>query len=244
MERTKDLLKMIESTKVHAVGIHCRLSFINFRFVNERPRQQAHWDVLAELARSIKIPVIANGDFWTLDDIQSFKLANVNIQTADESETQSTTLETSVPKEESNPQISNKENDSSIPEDKCSNDELTIYNGTCGSEEEYGIRDDKNQTVSSFMFARGAQENVSLFRKEGLLPGRQVMQEYLQLSILNGMKYHNAKYTLMQMGYPEEERVAFRQTMVRAKTMKELCDLLDLTDFYSTVVAEHGPLEE
>jgi tRNA-dihydrouridine synthase 2 len=40
--RTIELLKMIESVKVQAVGIHCR-------YINERPREPAHWDFLEKL---------------------------------------------------------------------------------------------------------------------------------------------------------------------------------------------------
>jgi hypothetical protein len=46
----------------------------------------------------------------------------------------------------------------------------------------------------------GAQENVSLFCKEMLHP-RQVMKDYLKLSRKYQMRYHNAKYALMQV-YP------------------------------------------
>lgn len=70
VERTTELLKMIESTKVSAVAIHCR-------FIPQRPREPAHWDILKQLAGSVNIPVIANGDFWILDDIKRFQEADL-----------------------------------------------------------------------------------------------------------------------------------------------------------------------
>lgn len=101
IERTSDLLRKVESTGIKAVGIHCR-------FAHEKPREPGHWDVFDQLAQSLSIPVIANGDLYTLQDIEKLKSSSGSL-------------------------------------------------------------------ISSWMFARGAQWNVSIFRKEGPLPVIQVM---------------------------------------------------------------------
>jgi tRNA-dihydrouridine synthase 2 len=83
------------------------------------------------------------------------------------------------------------------------------------------LKSTSGSLATAFMFARGAQANVSCFRKEGLLPIDQVMQEYLKLSQDYDMPWHNAKYTLMQMSYPEEERVAFQKRIIACKSFED-----------------------
>lgn len=59
--------------------------------------------------------------------------------------------------------------------------------------------------VSSWMIARGAQWNPSIFRSEGPLPIRQVSEEYLRLAIDYRMPFSNAKFTLLQMWITEQQ---------------------------------------
>eukprot|EP01132_Coremiostelium_polycephalum_P008638 gene8638-10632_t len=65
---TIDLLKIIESTGVSAIAIHGRE-------IPERPRDPAHWDRLANILSltSFGVPIIANGDIFTRDDIGKVK---------------------------------------------------------------------------------------------------------------------------------------------------------------------------
>jgi len=65
---TIDLLKLVESTGVKAVAIHCRT-------IPERPRDNAHWDILKEIVdlKPINIPIIANGDVFVHDDIRKIR---------------------------------------------------------------------------------------------------------------------------------------------------------------------------
>ncbi|KAJ3276979.1 tRNA-dihydrouridine(20) synthase [NAD(P)+]-like [Terramyces sp. JEL0728] len=65
-ERTIELLQKIEKTGVKAIGVHCR-------YTHERPRQPGHWDVFEKLAPSIRIPLIANGDIYSLEDVHKLK---------------------------------------------------------------------------------------------------------------------------------------------------------------------------
>lgn len=151
-ERTILLLQRIEATGVKAIGIHAR-------FTHERPREPAHWKYFETLSRAISIPIIANGDIYSLRDAK----------------------------------------------------ELTSM----------------AEKITSFMFARAAQNNPSVFREDGPLPYRIVMLEYLKLGIQFDMRYDNIKYALLQMGYPEDEKVEFKQKMIRCKTISELLDLVE-----------------
>jgi tRNA-dihydrouridine synthase 2 len=153
LQRTCELLKRIENTGVKAIGIHCRFHY-------EKPREPGHWEYFNQLAESVSIPVIANGDLFTMDDIDR-------------------------------------------------------------------LRADKGSSCSSFMIARGAMWNPSVFRKEGPLPIRQIMIEYLKLAIENDANYNNLKYTLLQMKTDDSYG-----GMYECKTTEELCIFFDIHQFY------------
>jgi len=67
---TIDLLRTLEQTGVSAIAVHTR-------FVPERPRDPAHWDLMRELIEvgqsAISIPLIVNGDVFKHDDIARVK---------------------------------------------------------------------------------------------------------------------------------------------------------------------------
>ncbi|TYZ67162.1 hypothetical protein PybrP1_000399, partial [[Pythium] brassicae (nom. inval.)] len=51
----------------------------------------------------------------------------------------------------------------------------------------------------SFLVARGALTNASIFRREGMLPYTDVVKEYLKAAAETGNLYHNTKYNLARM---------------------------------------------
>ncbi|KAM9978877.1 hypothetical protein ACTFIY_012623 [Dictyostelium cf. discoideum] len=67
-QETIDLLRIIESTGVSAIGVHCRM-------IPERPRDPAHWDRLENILSnaSFSVPIIANGDIFEHSDIEKIK---------------------------------------------------------------------------------------------------------------------------------------------------------------------------
>jgi tRNA-dihydrouridine synthase 2 len=72
------------------------------------------------------------------------------------------------------------------------------------------------------MFARGAQDNVSIFRKEGPLPVRHIIKEYFDLAVQYNMPYSNAKYTIMQMKYPEIFSKEFHRRIAQSKSYEQM----------------------
>ena len=69
LEDTLNLVKMIEKTGVKAIGVHGRMK-------EERSSQPCHDDVIAKVAQTVNIPVIANGgskDIKKYEDIATFK---------------------------------------------------------------------------------------------------------------------------------------------------------------------------
>ncbi|XJO75485.1 hypothetical protein BDV3_006161 [Batrachochytrium dendrobatidis] len=162
IERTIELMQRLEKTGISAIAVHCR-------FIHERPRQPAHWDVFEQISNCISIPVIANGDLWTMEDIHKFR-------------------------------------------------------ATSGS------------AVSSFMIARGAQDNVSVFCKEGLAPIWSVLKEYLQIAQECGANYYSIKYVLLQM-WSGQDGIEFRQRLVRCKTIEAISDLFKELDHCQGLLA-------
>ncbi|XP_065915860.1 tRNA-dihydrouridine(20) synthase [NAD(P)+]-like [Dysidea avara] len=71
LQDTLDLVKLIASTGVKAIAVHGRTRL-------ERSSQPVHYDVIKEVVKMIKIPVIANGgslNINTYDDLTAFKSA-------------------------------------------------------------------------------------------------------------------------------------------------------------------------
>lgn len=154
IQRTRELLQKIESTGVSAVGIHCR-------YRDERPREAGHWHVFDELSDSITIPIIANGDLFSLEDIHRLKSTH-------------------------------------------------------------------GKTINSFMIARGAQWNPSIFRKQGKLNILEIIVEYLKLAVLYEMPYKNVKFTILQMKLEEENRIELTNQIIQCHSIEQLCKLFGL----------------
>ncbi|TPX59705.1 hypothetical protein PhCBS80983_g02320 [Powellomyces hirtus] len=90
--------------------------------------------------------------------------------------------------------------------------------------------------INSFMLARAPQYNVSVFRKEGLLPIRTVMEEYTRTAVTYDMPFHNAKYCLLLM-WPSSLGKEYREALAKTKSWEAMCEKLDLLDFYRATVA-------
>jgi len=68
VEQTCDFMRMCEKSGANAVAVH-------FRTPQEDRRNKgapAHWDDIAQLCSAVKIPVIANGDFFSRSHIEDF----------------------------------------------------------------------------------------------------------------------------------------------------------------------------
>jgi len=80
--------------------------------------------------------------------------------------------------------------------------------------------------VSSWMIARGAQWNPSIFRLSGRLTLRQVSEAYLRLAVQYQMPFSNAKFTLLQMWISEQEmgggkEVGLKKTLQAIQSAKD-----------------------
>jgi len=66
VEDTVELVRIIESCGVTAMGLHGR-------YVPQRPREPAHWNLIKEVVAAMSVPVIANGDIFRHADFQRMR---------------------------------------------------------------------------------------------------------------------------------------------------------------------------
>jgi tRNA-dihydrouridine synthase 2 len=146
LESTLKFVDKIQGTGISALTVHCR-------FTHEKPRDPGHWEIFQFLKGKVKIPLIANGDIFSSDDIDRLRDLNV---------------------------------------------------------------------ADSFMLARAAQSNPSVFRKEGLLPIEDVMMDYVNLADKYQMNYKNAKYALVHMMAVGKEGIKMREALNSAKSIHQM----------------------
>lgn len=94
--------------------------------------------------------------------------------------------------------------------------------------------------VSSFMFARGAQNNPSIFRVDGQLPIFEAAQRYLQISIDTDNVFQNTKYALLQM-WPDFH-TDIGQKILHAKSYSDLNQIFGTQEYYEKVSGERDIL--
>lgn len=155
LQRTTELIQRLEKTKVEAIAIHCR-------FVDDRPHVPAKWDVLQSLAQAVQIPVIANGDVWSIASVRD--------------------LQRLAP------------------------------------------------SVSSFMFARGALDNVSHFNGAEARHISLILKEYVDSAVECGMDCSNVKYTLLQM-WQCRDGIDFRNKLVKIKSLDDIKQFIETYEF-------------
>ena len=66
VQETIELAQAIEKTGVSAFAVHGR-------YVHQRPRDPAHWDVIKQVVESVSCPVIANGDVFVYEDFERIR---------------------------------------------------------------------------------------------------------------------------------------------------------------------------
>lgn len=89
---------------------------------------------------------------------------------------------------------------------------------------------------SSVMVARAAQWNLSVFRKEGLLPIAEVAREFLRLSVLYDNDWSNSKYCLMTMLH-NQQLTEIGAQLRQAKGLQEFCQIWDCSADYDALLA-------
>jgi len=81
--------------------------------------------------------------------------------------------------------------------------------------------------ATGVMIARGAQANVSVFRKEGRLPTLDVVRQYIRKCMATRNLHSNTKYVLMQM-MVEETKSSYYRPLCDAKSFRAVCKVFEM----------------
>lgn len=84
--------------------------------------------------------------------------------------------------------------------------------------------------TSSIMIARAAEWNVSIFRKEGMLPIMDVIKRYLKLAIDYDNYHSNTKYCIQNM-LRELQHSELGEKFLETQIMEQISDIFDMKDY-------------
>ncbi|KAF9933251.1 tRNA-dihydrouridine(20) synthase [NAD(P)+]-like [Linnemannia zychae] len=77
------------------------------------------------------------------------------------------------------------------------------------------------------MIARGAEANVSIFRKDGRLPLLDIVYQYIRKCLETRNHHSNTKYCLMQM-FIEDTKSPFYKPLCEAKSFRAVCKVFGM----------------
>ncbi|KAL7742907.1 hypothetical protein ACLKA6_016264 [Drosophila palustris] len=84
--------------------------------------------------------------------------------------------------------------------------------------------------ADSVMVARAAQLNVSIFRKEGVLPIDTVIEKYLRLCVDYDNAPHNTKYCVQSI-LKELQETPRGKRFLQCQTLQQICEIWNLGDY-------------
>ncbi|ORX84435.1 FMN-linked oxidoreductase [Anaeromyces robustus] len=99
----------------------------------------------------------------------------------------------------------------------------------------------KISNINSFMIARAAQSNPSIFRRDGLLPKLQIVKEYSKLCAKYDMPYQNAKYALLCIWQDHQDNIGY--SLVKSKSIHDICKGVGEEEYYYQVLKERNEKE-
>ncbi|KAI8883141.1 FMN-linked oxidoreductase [Backusella circina FSU 941] len=101
--------------------------------------------------------------------------------------------------------------------------------------------------ADSVMIARGAQENPSAFRKEGLVSYKEGVCAYLRKCVDVDNMFQNTKYVILCMNTTDtlHTKSEIYREIQKSKTVRRICEIFDMADYYDQVqVQKKARLEE
>jgi len=116
-----------------------------------------------------------------------------------------------------------------------------IANGDCFSYADVQ-RMKEATSADSIMIARAAQWNVSVFRKEGLLPLDDIMIRYIKKAVDFESAFSLTKFTVMEMLANVRQLPSERgQKITHCRSMSELTEIFDLQSYYKDALTIRKP---
>lgn len=92
------------------------------------------------------------------------------------------------------------------------------------------------------MIARGAEANVSIFRKEGRLPFMDIVRQYMRRCLETRNHHSNTKYCVMQM-FVDNTKSPYYKPLCEAKSFRAICKVFEMEDELDSWIKnqeEHG----
>ncbi|XP_006818433.1 tRNA-dihydrouridine(20) synthase [NAD(P)+]-like [Saccoglossus kowalevskii] len=96
---------------------------------------------------------------------------------------------------------------------------------------------------SSVMIAREAQWNMSIFRKDGLLPEDDICKAYLKYAVDYDNPYTNSKYCLQQVLHKNMES-SQGHALRRAESAKDVCAIWGMEEYWQEVQSKQQRSKE
>jgi len=84
--------------------------------------------------------------------------------------------------------------------------------------------------VKGVMIARGAQSNVSVFRKEGLVPHLDIVRQYIRKAMDTRNQHSNTKYVLMQIFAVDYTKDPHYRPLCDAKSFRAVCKVFGMIE--------------
>jgi len=100
----------------------------------------------------------------------------------------------------------------------------------------------KMSNINSFMIARAAQNNPSIFRKEGMLSKLDMVKEYSRLCARYDMPYQNAKYSLLCIWHDHQDEIGY--SLVKSKSIHDICKGVGEEKYYYQILKERNEKEQ
>ncbi|XP_060587276.1 tRNA-dihydrouridine(20) synthase [NAD(P)+]-like [Ruditapes philippinarum] len=97
--------------------------------------------------------------------------------------------------------------------------------------------------TTSVMIARAAEWNTSVFRKEGKLPVKDVVKEYLKKAIETDNGFPNTKYCILMLMHADMDQQEGLDTQ-DSKCIEEICEIWGLTEYMKKVRMERKKRQE
>lgn len=91
--------------------------------------------------------------------------------------------------------------------------------------------------AASVMVARAAEWNLSIFRKEGKLPVKDVVKDYVKIAIETDNGFSNTKYCILMTMHDDMDQLEGLQTQ-ESKCFEEICEIWGFGEYLKTVQAD------
>ncbi|XP_003738585.1 tRNA-dihydrouridine(20) synthase [NAD(P)+]-like [Galendromus occidentalis] len=96
----------------------------------------------------------------------------------------------------------------------------------------------RNCGAAAVMIARQAEENVSIFRKEGMLSWRELVDRYLSAAIVWDNRFPNTKYCIQRILGSLQDSTDEGRKFLHTRCMEDICDIWGFRELFEEKQAQ------